>query len=399
MVRGASPWSHVSSHNSKVCLVGYFNSRTGTLPDQLEPDRHLITATGLEDHHGEIFIDDNFLNKLNIPTTRQNDDKIIDPNGRKMIEFCMGAGMLIVNGRFGNPKVSGRVTCKGSSTVDYALADTDILCYINDFCVETFDRCLSDVYCPISLELIGNVSKNVSQLSATIPTHNTPTNHNTQPEEQMPNIKVKWDNTKSKEFGETLQIDDINKLIAQINTISDQPSIISEGDIDSITNSIKQIYIESGKKVGVINSKPTTHRIFARPKAQQRKTNHKPWFDDTCKQSRKDFFLAKNCFKNSPNASNKKNMNDKCKAYRKTIRSAYNSYHSDLQQKLRDLKTSNPKDFWDIINKEDGTKSKIGNISLDSFENHFKNLNLNDIESIDETSQCDHPTANDLPFN
>ena len=374
-------------------MVGDFNPRTGTLPDQLEPDRHLITATGLEDHHGEIFIDDNFLNKLNIPTTRQNDDKIIDTNGRKMIEFCMGAGMLIVNGRFGNPKVSGRVTCKGSSTVDYALADTNILCYINDFCVETFDRCLSDVHCPISLELIGNVSMNVSQLSATIPTHNTPTNHNTQPEEQMPNIKVKWDNTKSKEFGETLQIDDINNLIAQINTISDQPSIISKGDIDSITNSIKQIYIESGKKVGVINSKPTTHRIFARPKAQQRKTNHKPWFDDTCKQSRKDFFLAKNCFKISPNASKKKDMNDKCKAYRKTIRSAYNSYHSDLQQKLRNLKTSNPKAD------ADGIKSKIGNISLDSFENHFKNLNGNDIESIDETSQRDNPTANDIPFN
>ena len=111
------------------------------------------------------------------------------------------------------------------------------------------------------------------------------------------------------------------------------PTGCAKGDIDSITNSIKQIYIESGKKVGVINSKLTTHRIFATPKAQQRKTNHKPWFDDTCKQSGKDFFLAKNCFKISPNASNKKTMNDKCKAYRKTIRSAYNSYHSDLQQK------------------------------------------------------------------
>ena len=65
----------------------------------------------------------------------------------------------------------------------------------------------------------------------------------------------------------------------------------------------------------------------------------------------------------------------------------------------KDLKTSYPKDFWDIINKADGTKSKIGKISLDSFENHFKNLNDNDIESIDEMSQCDNPTANDLPFN
>ena len=149
----------------------------------------------------------------------------------------------------------------------------------------------------------------------------------------------------------------------------------------------------------MINSKPTTHRISARPKAQQRKTNHKPWFDDTCKQSRKDFFLVKNRFKISPNTSNKNTMNDKCKVYRKTIRSAYNSYHSDLQQKLRDLKTSNPKDFWNIIIKADGTKSKIGNISLGSFENHFKNLNDNNIEPTDVMSQGDNPTANDLSFN
>ena len=384
-----------SSHNSKICLVGDFNSRTGTLPDQLEPDRHLLTATGLEDYRDEIFIDDTFLNNLNIPTTRHNDDKIVDTNGRKMIEFCMDAGMLIVNGRFGKPKVSGRVTCKGSSTVDYAIADTDVLGHINDFCVETFDRCLSDIHCPISLELVGNLPMNVS---ATIQTHNTLTDHNTQPEKQTANIKVSWDKTKSKEFGETLQISDINNLVAQINTISDQPSIISQGDIDDITNSIKQIYIESGKKVGVINSKPTTHQI-SRTKAQQRKTNQKPWFDDTCKQSRKDVFLAKNCFKISPNISNKTVMNDESKAYRKTIRSSYNSYHSDLQQKLRELKSSNPKDFWDIINKAEGTKSKIGNISLGSFENHFKNLNDDDTEPTDELSQGDNSTANDLPFN
>ena len=40
-------------------------------------------------------------------------------------------------------------------------------------------------------------------------------------------------------------------------------------------------------------------------------------------------------------------------------------------------------------------------MSLDSFENHFKNLNLNhdDTEATDETSQDNNPIANDLPFN
>ena len=307
------------SHNSKICLVGDFNSRTGNLPDQLEPDRHLFSATGLEDHRDELLIDNTFLNKLNIPTTRHNDDKIVDTNSKKMIEFCMDAGMLIVNGRFGNPKVSGQVTCKDSSTVDYAIADTGKLSYINDFRVETFDRCLSDIHCPISLELLGNLPMVVG---ATIPAHNTPTDPDTQSVKQMTNIKVKWDNTKSKQFGETLQNSDINNLVAQIITISDQPSIISQGDIDSITNSINQIYIDSGQKIGVINSKPQSHQISARPKAQQRKTNQKPWFENICKQSREEFFLAKRRFKTSPNKPNKTIMNDKCKTNRKTIRSA-----------------------------------------------------------------------------
>ena len=51
----------------------------------------------------------------------------------------------------------GNYTCYnkngGCSTIDYALVSYPLFSHINDFRIDTFDKCLSDVHCPIMMTL------------------------------------------------------------------------------------------------------------------------------------------------------------------------------------------------------------------------------------------------------
>ena len=44
-------------------------------------------------------------------------------------------------------------------------------------------------------------------------------------------------------------------------------------------------------------------------------------------------------------------MTRKSKIYRRAMREASKTYHRDLHNNLRDLKSKNPKEYWAIINK------------------------------------------------
>ena len=71
-------------------------------------------------------------------------------------------------------------------------------------------------------------------------------------------------------------------------------------------------------------------------------------------------------------------MRNISKAYKRKIRSTSKKYYKSLNRKLRNLRSSNSKEFWDIINKECSDSTKDNNIALESFFEHFKNLSKDD---------------------
>ena len=97
-----------------------------------------------------------FLNNQGILTDRFNCDKEVNTNGRNLIKLCNDLNFGIVNGRFGEDKNVGQLTCiksVGHSTVDYAVVSTSLFPSISNFCVDTFDACLSDIHMPICLNV------------------------------------------------------------------------------------------------------------------------------------------------------------------------------------------------------------------------------------------------------
>ena len=105
----------------KIYITGDFNSRTSDSVDDFEIDKYLDQNIAV-------------VNTPDIPT-RVNKDRVIDYNGRCLLELCQATGLLLANGRVLNDPENGKFTfCshQGQSTVDYLLLtlSISILCLI-----------------------------------------------------------------------------------------------------------------------------------------------------------------------------------------------------------------------------------------------------------------------------
>ena len=72
-----------------------------------------------------------------------NQDKTINHQGRKLIEFCETTEMIIINGRFGMDGDVGHYTFQrynGKSTINYVLLSATVIPYISNFHVDVFDK-------------------------------------------------------------------------------------------------------------------------------------------------------------------------------------------------------------------------------------------------------------------
>ena len=79
---------------------------------------------------------------------------------------------------------------------------------------------------------------------------------------------------------------------------------------------------------------------------------------------------------------------------------ARKAYHKQVHSKLRSLRSSNPKDYWAILNSND--KKVASKISTQILFEHFKKLNQNPAKTSGEASldSPDPSTIEDMtPFN
>ena len=83
---------------------------------------------------------------------RINKDSVKNHYGSRLLDLCKGNNLFIINGRIGNDKGIGKLTCKNSSVV-YVISSVDFLKHIVNFSICEFSKLFSDVHSPISLLL------------------------------------------------------------------------------------------------------------------------------------------------------------------------------------------------------------------------------------------------------
>ena len=133
-------------------------------------------------------------------------DKINNELGYSLIDFCISQRMLVVNGRMGNDATIGKLTCKNASVVDYMVATPSLFPFINEFEVEDFDECLSDIHSVIKMTMLTNIVEcGQRELQST---HN---NCKT----DMPLFPV-WKSTESNSYLNEINVEHINDLHSRI---------------------------------------------------------------------------------------------------------------------------------------------------------------------------------------
>ena len=92
-------------------------------------------------------------------------------------------------------------------------------------------------------------------------------------------------------------------------------------------------------------------------------------------------------------------LNDASKDYKKCLHKHFTSYKKDFIKKLRGLKNSDPKAFWKMLNKFDGSKhDTTQKLSLEVFAEHFKKLNTVPQGDTDPFSVVDPAQVSNFNF-
>ena len=84
------------------------------------------------DEHVEAALTD-VMRLFNINEERRSQDRETNNLGHKLIDFCIGQEMLLLNGRKDEDTGIGKVTCKGVSVVDYVITKPHLFESLEDW--------------------------------------------------------------------------------------------------------------------------------------------------------------------------------------------------------------------------------------------------------------------------
>ena len=357
--------------NLPMFLAGDFNAHTQDSIDILPIDDVVFSETGCEVLDGDL--SDERLG-LSIPSHctlyRYSQDKMdVNKNGNNLLSFCKSLRFKIANGRVGCDKFFGGSTCfksSESSVIDYLVASDDMLSYISDFKVGTFDPCMSDFHAPIEFTISG-----FGLVDSDIPVSNDSLNKQeydfaSDSYKENASYRFQWSKESAENFKIKLENIDIETLHLKLKEVALSPN---QDDINSICNELNAGLLETAKNAGVFVKRRKKQNSNNRNKS---KKNDPPWFNPELIKKRKEYYRVKNKLKRK---GFKKLSHQKAKEFKKLVKQQEKMYYKNLNDKIRKLKSSNSKEYWDLLNKSiDGKKARV-KFCLETFTEHFRSIN------------------------
>ena len=321
-------------------LVGDLNAHTKTKSDLVTFDNQIIEILDLdEDMRARLDIVENMY-ILDLPTERSSVDVADDSGnyGQALLELCKNHMLCIFNGRAGEDRNIGKATTRDNTLIDYVIGSPYLLSKVKIFKVHPFDPLFSDRHCLIEWQL--NSNKNIS----------TKMGNKSSPCPENSNIPIFWDPNKSKDFLDNLDRDKISYMIENFDALT----------INQITNDLKLV---------MTNSANLSFPKF-RPKLN---TNKLSCYTKETKSKQTEYHKAKAKFNKDGGKANHDILIAKSNAAKKAVSKARALSKKKFIQKLRNLQNTNPKQYWKLLQ---GNKKEHINIPLDSFQEHFANLNI-----------------------
>ena len=342
------------SKNTQICLLGDVNARTGNQSDLVNYDENIEQFLHSDDPNDElakISIGD-----LGFPTERHNSDTQSNNYGKRLLEVCKSFNLCIANGRLGSDKFLGNKTCKGSSVIDYAIMSPLLFTSVKEFEILPFEPLVSDAHSGIHISLECSATESCQNFD----------------NEDILITKAKWKTELSNTFLHNLNEEDVECFVEKLALVS--TNTVTKEDVEVLASECSSLLFKAADAAGMISHK--TVRSPINPKRVSRKAAKKPWFNDECRRHRLQYRRTKNHRRRVNNAENFQFKQEASKAYKKCLNKHFNEYKKDFIEKLHSLKNSDPKAYWNLLNKTDSNNSRtIQKVSLDAFAEHFRKLN------------------------
>ena len=329
----------------KVILCGDMNARTRTEPDYINNTKNPLDLTSA--HLTDI---DSTLHQSN----RCSRDQIItNPNGKRLNNLCKEFDLRILNGRCLDDSL-GQFTCfnwNGCSVVDYCVVSKELLNDVHSFQVMQLTE-LSN-HCPIwfALKLRSNPA---------IPLHN-----DTNSLDNLP-TSYKWNVLLKDKFLKSLSTPDSLKNITSFNEQSFNEVKPQISDINCATSMLTNIIIEAAEKS--LHSKSTRKKRFVKKRK---------WFTQDCNSLRKQLRVLGKSLSKFPLDPFLRgeyfNLKKKC---RKETKLAKKRYEEKIMNHLEDVRSSNPKEYWNLIKmiNNNAESNKASEIDSTSWFIYFKKI-------------------------
>ena len=116
----------------------------------------------------------------------------------------------------------------------------------------------------------------------------------------------------------------------------------------------------------------------------------KLWFNKECKTKRDAFHEVKNRYSVDKSDEIKTLLKKRSKEYKKELNLNYKKHQEKCANELDSLSKSNPKSFWNTLNKFSTNSRKTHYIPIDTLYDYFKTINANtNLDTDDEIDGID----------
>jgi len=343
LVQDIVEFNAIYENKTSFIITGDFNSRTGNRNDFVN-DEYLHNLNMLPDDYS-----------IDVFLPRNSQDKIVNENGKLLIDFCKQTGLRIMNGRVCEDSHLGRYTCikdAGCSVVDYVLCMPEMMPNFTQFSIS--DPSIESDHCKIEFS-IKTENRNAE---LNINSENEPRN--------LPQIDHTfiWDENKRLFFINNLESEEITHELH--NLTSNIDTITQSSEID---NNLEAFY-------NLLNKTCSPFKKNIKNRNKSTKTQNS-WYDSECKQKQTDFYETLNNYRSDNSDENRKNMVQVRSQYKSLVRSKKFKHDRKNTEKLINARMNNAKDYWKLL-KSICTNNTSTNITHDTFARYFKAVNCPD---------------------
>ena len=289
---------------------------------------------------------DDYVEDIEPIDIRHNEDKIVNTQGKRVIEICKMCNLRILNGRMGADSYRGRITCvtyNGQSVVDYVMCSPSLFQKIAYF--EVLDQNEFSDHNPIQFGISDFRPPEVAE---------TPKCFG----------KIRWESDKVELFKTAL--DDIS-VISKLNECM---QVLGEVNMD-VNDQVNSAVTHLTEAVRLAADKYFYHNI--NPHLTHSHRNKPRWADGEWQQRKKIFLRSLNNYKRHKSDTNRLKMVQNRKRYKEYCKQRYTQYERQQTSKLLAARVSNVKMYWRMLTGSNTTK-KMPQINNNEYRDYFMQI-------------------------